>query len=60
MQIQKALERRGYVARDNVRPAPEPVSDEERLAVLRMVQSGTITAEEAETLLDAPEGSAGP
>ncbi len=60
VQIQQALERRGYVQRaGETRPAPEPVSDEERLAVLRMVQSGTISAEEAEMLLNALEGSRG-
>lgn len=56
VEIQQALERRGYTAGD-ASIEPEPVSDEERLAVLQMVQNGTITAEEAETLLDALEGS---
>ena len=58
VQIQAAFERRGYGSDDtSARPTPEPVSEEERMAVLRMVQSGTISAEEAETLLDAMEGS---
>lgn len=58
VQIQTAFERRGYVASETgTSPTPEPTSEEERLAVLRMVQSGTISAEEAETLLDALEGS---
>lgn len=56
MQIQQAVERRGY-AGGEAGAQPEPVSDEERLAVLQMVQNGTISAEEAETLLDALEGS---
>lgn len=34
-------------------PAGEPVSDQERLAILNMVAEGTITIEEAETLLKA-------
>ena len=38
---------------------PDSVSDEERLTVLRMVQNGSITAEEAEQLLNSLEGSAG-
>ncbi len=37
-------------------PESEPVSDEERLAVLRMLQEGKITAEEAATLLKAIGG----
>lgn len=32
---------------------PEPDLDEERLSILRMVEQGTITSEEAEMLLDA-------
>jgi hypothetical protein len=38
-------------------PEREPVSDEERLAVLRMLEEGKITAEEAERLLRALGGS---
>ncbi len=34
-------------------PAGEPVSDQERLTILNMVAEGTITIEEAETLLEA-------
>ncbi len=37
-------------------PAPEPVSDEERLTVLRMLEEGKISVEEAERLLAALEG----
>lgn len=55
-QIQAALERRGYAAETGTPPRGEPVSDEERLAVLRMVENGIITAEEAERLLDALHG----
>ncbi|MFQ5592904.1 MAG: hypothetical protein ACE5HA_02015 [Anaerolineae bacterium] len=56
--IQTAFERRGYrPGEGGASPTPEPVSEDERMAVLRMVQSGTISAEEAETLLDALEGS---
>ena len=36
-------------------PAHEPVSDQERMVILRMVSEGTITAEEAEQLLAALE-----
>ncbi len=36
--------------------SPEPVSDEERLFILRMLQEKKITAEEAATLLAALEG----
>ena len=58
-QVQVALERRGFVPKEgNATPTPEPVSDEERLAVLRMVQNGNISAEEAELLLNSLEGSA--
>ena len=41
-----------------LRPEPEskPVSDEERLMVLRMVQEKKISVEEAEKLLKALEG----
>lgn len=39
-------------------PPPEPVSDEERLLILRMVESKQITVEEAERLLAALEGRA--
>jgi hypothetical protein len=34
----------------------QPVTDEERLRILKMVEEGTITVEEAETLLEALEG----
>lgn len=37
-------------------PRPEPVSDEERLAILKMLQEKKITAEQAEQLLKALEG----
>jgi len=37
-------------------PPPEPVSDDERLMILKMVEAGQITVEEAETLLAALEG----
>ncbi|MBN1315397.1 MAG: hypothetical protein JXA42_08015 [Anaerolineales bacterium] len=36
-----------------VKPASEPVTDDERLAILNMVAEGKITVEEAETLLEA-------
>ncbi len=36
---------------------PDPVSDEERMAILRMVESKQISVEEAERLLAALEGS---
>jgi hypothetical protein len=38
------------------RPPSEPVSDEERLSILRMLQEKKITREEAEKLLAALEG----
>ncbi len=37
-------------------PASEPVSDEERLTILRMLEQKKISMEEAEALLDALEG----
>ncbi len=37
-------------------PPAEPVTDEERLAILKMLAAGTITAEEANKLLEALEG----
>ncbi len=37
-------------------PRPEPVSDDERLAILKMLQEKKITAEQAEQLLKALEG----
>ncbi|MCJ7724315.1 MAG: hypothetical protein MUP03_09290, partial [Anaerolineales bacterium] len=37
------------------RPIKEPVTDEERLTILRMLQEKKITAEEAEKLLAALE-----
>lgn len=36
---------------------PSPVSDEERMAVLKMLEEGKITVQQAETLLAALEGS---
>jgi hypothetical protein len=39
-------------------PAGEPVSDEERMAILRMLQEKKITSEEADKLLAALEGNA--
>ena len=37
-------------------PASEPVSDRERLAILKMLEEGKITVEQAQKLLDAIEG----
>jgi hypothetical protein len=56
---QRRWERMG--ARQPVRPTPprgpaEPVGETERLAVLRLVQEGKISAEEAARLLEAMEG----
>jgi hypothetical protein len=39
-----------------VEPAGEPVSEQERLLILQMLEQGTITVEEAERLLSALEG----
>ncbi len=39
-------------------PQGEPVSEEERMAILRMLQEKKITSEEAEKLLSALEGDA--
>ncbi len=39
-------------------PAPEPVSEEERTVILRMLQDKKITSEQAEKLLAALEGKA--
>jgi hypothetical protein len=38
------------------RPSAQPVSNEERMKVLQMVQEGTISAEDAARLLEAMEG----
>lgn len=38
-------------------PRPEPVSDEERMAILKMLQDKKITSEEADKLLAALEGA---
>lgn len=48
---------RGSIPRPPAPPAPpsEPVSEEERLTILRMLAQKKITAEEAEKLLDALE-----
>jgi hypothetical protein len=37
-------------------PPPEPVADEERMAILKMLQEKKITSEQAEQLLNALEG----
>lgn len=37
-------------------PASEPVSDQERLMILKMLEEGKITVEQAQELLDALEG----
>jgi hypothetical protein len=37
-------------------PPPEPVADEERMAILKMLQEKKITSEQAEELLNALEG----
>jgi len=37
-------------------PLNDPVSDQERMAILRLVEQGKITAGEAEKLLAALEG----
>jgi hypothetical protein len=39
-------------------PASDPVTDEERMAILRMVEQGKISVEDAEKLLSALEGDA--
>jgi hypothetical protein len=44
-------------ARPASEPAGEPVSDEERLAILKMLQEKKITSEEADKLLAALEGN---
>jgi hypothetical protein len=44
-------------ARAGAEPAGEPVSDEERMAILRMLQEKKITSEEADKLLAALEGN---
>jgi hypothetical protein len=38
---------------DQGEPIPEPDLEEERLTILRMVEQGQVTPEEAEMLLDA-------
>jgi hypothetical protein len=38
-------------------PAPEPVQEEERLLILKMLQEKKISMEEAESLLSALEGN---
>jgi len=44
-------------ARSPIPPAGDPVSNDERLTILRMVEHGKITAADAEKLLAALEGS---
>jgi hypothetical protein len=44
--------------RSAAEPAGEPVSDEERMTILRMLQEKKITSEEADKLLAALEGNA--
>jgi hypothetical protein len=46
----------GFAAIRTQPPAGDPVSDEERMAILRLVEQGKITASEAEKLLAALEG----
>ncbi|MFN2201722.1 MAG: SHOCT-like domain-containing protein [Caldilineaceae bacterium] len=46
---------RPYVSPKAVQPRPAPVSDEERATVLRMVEEGKVTVEQAELLLSAME-----
>jgi DUF4097 and DUF4098 domain-containing protein YvlB len=41
-------------------PAGDPVTDKERLTILNMVAEGKISVQEAESLLDALQGSAAP
>jgi hypothetical protein len=43
---------------DSAAPAGEPVSEEERMTILRMLQEKKITSEEADKLLSALEGNA--
>jgi hypothetical protein len=46
----------GRKPRPQPRPQPEPVSEEEQLRVLRMVEQGKITPEQAADLLEAMKG----
>ncbi len=39
-----------------IKPRSEPVSDEERMMILQMLEQGKVTPEEAEQLLAALEG----
>jgi hypothetical protein len=45
-----------FTPRGGATPTGDPVSDEERMAILKMLQEKKITAEEAEKLLSALEG----
>jgi hypothetical protein len=45
-------------ARDSTPPDREPVSDEERMAILNMLEAGQITVEEADRLFAVLEGRA--
>ncbi len=47
----------GVPAEATTMPVQEPVSEEERMAVLRMLQDKKITSEQAEKLLSALDGS---
>jgi sRNA-binding protein len=46
---------RMYVSQQPAKPRPAPVNDEERATVLRMVEEGKVTVEQAELLLSAME-----
>ena len=57
MRAERAERRWQRASGERPRPQPQPASDEERLRVLRMVEQGQLTPEQASDLLAALEGS---
>jgi hypothetical protein len=56
MRAERAERRWQRASGERPRPQPKPASDEERLRVLRMVEEGRLTPEQASELLAALEG----
>ena len=57
MRAERAERRWQRASGERPRPQPQPASDEERLRVLRMVEQGQLTPEQASDLLAALEGA---
>jgi hypothetical protein len=56
MRAERAERRWRRASGERPRPEPKPASDEERLRVLRMLEEGRLTPEQASELLAALEG----